>query len=118
MMKTVLGVKLHRPRVTDANLKYMGSITIDQDILDYSSLNPYEKVLIVDINNGQRFETYIISGKRGSKTICLNGAAARLVQPGDEIIIMSFVQIDQQAVKQWQPTIVLFDEANNIIEKT
>ncbi len=116
-MRTVLNAKLHRVKVTESNLNYMGSITIDQEILDYSGIKVNEKVLVVNINNGQRFETYVIPAKRGSKTICLNGAAARLVQPDDEIIVMSFMMMKDEKIDQWEPKIVFFDEDNNIIEK-
>ncbi|MFW5985469.1 MAG: aspartate 1-decarboxylase [Halanaerobiaceae bacterium] len=117
MMRTVLNAKLHRPRVTEANLKYMGSITIDREILDYSGIKVNEKVQIVDINNGHRLETYVIAGEAGSKTICLNGAAARLVQPGDKIIVMSYVIMEEEKIDQWEPKIVLFDDNNNIIDR-
>ncbi len=118
MLRTVLQAKLHRPRITEANLKYMGSITLDREILEKSGIKPHEKVQIVDINNGERFETYVIAGDNDSRTVCLNGAAARLVQPGDEIIVMSYVQIENEKIKDWEPRIVLFDEDNNIYEKS
>ena len=116
MYRTVLNAKLHRPQVTEAKLNYSGSITIDRDILDYAGINVNEKVQVVNINNGQRFETYVISGERGSGTICLNGAAARLVQPGDEVIIMSYIMLPEDEVDEWSPEIVLFDEDNNIVK--
>ena len=117
MMRTVLNSKLHRVRVTEANIEYMGSISIDSEILDYSGIMPHEKVLVVDLNNGQRLETYVIPAAEGSKEICLNGAAARLVEAGDEIIVMSFALIEDDKIKDWQPKVVFFDEENNIIEK-
>jgi aspartate 1-decarboxylase len=113
----MLKTKLHRATVTDANLQYMGSITIDQNIIEQGDILPYEKVQVVNNNNGARFETYVIPGKRGSKTICLNGAAARLVQPGDRVIIMSYVQLNEKELKDWQPKVIFFDENNNIIEQ-
>ena len=116
MVRTMLNAKLHRAHVTEANLEYMGSITIDKDILDYAGIVEYEKVQVVNINNGSRFETYVIAGERGSKTICLNGAAARLAQPGDEIIVMSYSQIKEEHIDNCDPTIVFFDENNNIVE--
>jgi len=117
MEKTVLNSKLHRVKVTDADLNYMGSITIDKNFLDYAGIHVNEKVQIVNLNNGARFETYVISGKRDSKTICLNGASARLVQPGDEIIVMSFVTMDVEEIDDWEPGIVFFDEDNNILKE-
>ena len=116
MMKSMLNSKLHRVRVTEANLEYMGSITIDKDILDYSGIYTNERVQVVNLNNGERFDTYVIPGKRGSGTICLNGAAARLAEPGDEVIIMSYVLLDEDEIKNWEPKIVFFDKDNNIIE--
>ena len=89
MFRTMLGGKIHRATVTEADLNYVGSITVDQDLLDAAGIYPNEKVAIVNNNNGERFETYTIAGKRGSGVICLNGAAARLVQKGDIVIIMS-----------------------------
>lgn len=106
--------KIHRATVTDANLNYVGSITIDEDLMDAADLLPYEKVQIVNNNNGNRFETYIITGKRGSGTICLNGAAARLVQPGDIIIIIAYAQVDEKELPTFKPRIVLVDENNKI----
>lgn len=117
MFRTVLNAKLHRVRVTEANLKYRGSITIDRDILDYSGIKVNEKVQVVNINNGRRFETYVIPGDRGTKVICLNGAAARLVQPEDEIIVMSYTMMKEDKIDGWSPKIVFFDEENNIVER-
>lgn len=117
MLRTMLKAKLHRVRVTEANLDYMGSITIDKDIMDRAAIINNEKVQVVNINNGNRFETYVIPGERGSKVICLNGAAARLVQPEDEVIIMSYVMINEVQAESWQPKVIFFDQDNNIIEK-
>jgi len=106
MMIEVLKSKIHRARVTEANLDYMGSITIDADLLDAANLIPGEKVHIVDNNNGERFETYIIEGERGSGKICLNGAAARKVQVNDVIIIMSYALMDFEEAKLFKPSVI------------
>jgi aspartate 1-decarboxylase len=116
MMRLMLKAKLHRATVTDANLEYMGSITIDEDFIERAGILPNERVQVVNNNNGERFETYVIPGERGSKTICLNGAAARLVQAGDRVIIMSYVFVDEKELESWQPEVLIFDENNNIIE--
>ena len=116
MLRTVLNAKLHRAHVTESNLKYTGSVTIDQEILDHSGIKVNEKVQVVNINNGKRFETYVIPGKRGSGIFCLNGAAARLVQPGDEIIVMSYIMLEEEKIDNWSPRIVFFDENNIIVE--
>ena len=107
--------KIHRARVVQAELDYVGSITVDQDLLDASGIFEYEKVQIVDIDNGNRFETYTIAGERGSGLICLNGAAARCVSVGDKIIIMSYAQMTPQEVKEnYHPKVVFVDENNRI----
>ena len=106
MMIQVLKSKLHCVRVTEANLNYMGSITIDEDLLDAANMIAGEKVQIVDNNNGERFETYIIKGERGSGCICLNGAAARKVQVGDTVIIISYALMDFEEAKTFTPTVV------------
>ncbi len=113
MLIEVLKSKLHCVRVTEANLNYMGSITIDEDLMDAANLIAGEKVHIVDNNNGERFETYIIKGERGSGCICLNGAAARRVQVGDVIIIMSYAQMDFEEAKSFKPTVVFPDATTN-----
>lgn len=113
MQIEVLKSKIHCCRVTEANLNYMGSITIDEDLMDAANLIAGERVYIVNNNNGERFDTYIIRGERGSGCICLNGAAARKVQVGDIVIIMSYAQMDFEEAKQWQPTIVFPDAATN-----
>lgn len=112
MMIEVLKSKLHCATVTEANLHYMGSITIDQDLMDAACMIAGEKVQIVDNNNGERFETYIIAGERGSGSICLNGAAARKVQVGDEVIIISYALMDFEEAKHFKPTVV-FPKAGN-----
>ncbi len=114
MFRTLLGGKIHRATVTQANLNYVGSITIDQDLLDAAGILVNEKVYIVNNNNGARFETYTISGERGSGMICLNGAAARLAQAGDVIIIMSYVMLSEPEIATHQPQVVLVDEHNQV----
>ena len=111
-MIEVLKSKLHCATVTEANLHYMGSITIDQDLMDAACMIAGENVQIVDNNNGERFETYIIAGERGSGSICLNGAAARKVQVGDEVIIISYALMDFEEAKHFKPTVV-FPKAGN-----
>lgn len=113
MFIEVLKSKIHRVTVTEANLNYIGSITIDEDLLDAANLIANEKVSIVDNNNGERFETYIIKGERGSGVVCLNGAAARKAQPGDVIIIMSYAMMDFEDAKTFKPTVIFPDTATN-----
>ena len=112
MMIEVLKSKLHCVKVTEANLNYMGSITIDEDLMDAANMIAGEKVHIVDNNNGERFETYIIKGERGSGCICLNGAAARLVQPDDVVIIMAYAQMTPEEARAFKPA-VIFPKAGN-----
>lgn len=109
----VLKSKIHRATVTDANLNYIGSITIDANLMDAANLVEYEKVHVLNNNNGERFETYVIRGERGSGIICLNGAAARRVQPGDIVIILSYAQIDFEAAKTFRPSVIFPDTATN-----
>lgn len=116
MFRTLLGGKIHRATVTQADLNYVGSITVDEDLLDAAGILVNEKVQIVNNNNGARLETYTIAGKRGSGVICLNGAAARLVQPGDVVIIMSYVLLSEPEISAHEPRVVLVDEANRIRE--
>lgn len=116
MFRTMMNGKIHRAHVTEANLNYVGSITIDEDILDAVGMVANEKVTIVNNNNGARFETYIIPGERGSRVVCLNGAAARLVQPGDVVIIISYVMIAEEKVASHKPKVAIMDENNNIKE--
>lgn len=116
MFRTMMKSKLHRATITDANLNYVGSITIDEDLMDLADLYANEKVQIVDNNNGARLETYTIPGPRGSGMICLNGAAARLVQPGDKIIIISYATMTDEEAKALKPKVVILDEANKPIE--
>lgn len=114
MYRTMMNAKLHNATVTEANLHYMGSITIDQALLDEVGILPHEKVQVVNNHNGARLETYVISGERGSGTICLNGAAARLVQPGDQVIIISYAMVDAAEAREHTPKVVLLDEKNRI----
>ncbi len=116
MFRTLLGGKIHRATVTQADLNYVGSITVDEDLLDAAGILVNEKVQIVNNNNGARLETYTIAGPRGSGVICLNGAAARLVQPGDVVIIMSYVLLSEPEISAHEPKVVLVDEANRIRE--
>lgn len=116
MFRTLLGGKIHRATVTQADLNYVGSITVDEDLLDAAGILVNEKVQIVNNNNGARLETYTIAGQRGSGVICLNGAAARLVQPGDVVIIMSYVLLSEPEISAHEPKVVLVDEANRIRE--
>lgn len=108
--------KIHRAVVTEANLNYVGSITIDEDLMDAADLMKNEKVQIVNNNNGNRFETYVIPGERGSGLICLNGAAARLVHPGDVVIIISYGLFERDEAKNYNPRIVFVDEKNKVVE--
>jgi aspartate 1-decarboxylase len=116
MLIEVLKSKIHCATITEANLHYMGSITIDEDLMDAANLIAGEKVAIVDNNNGERFETYIIKGERGSGCICLNGAAARKVQVGDICIIMSYALMDFEEAKTFKPTVIFPDENNGVAE--
>lgn len=108
--------KIHRATVTEANLNYMGSITIDEALLEAAGILPNEKVQVVNKTNGARFETYVIKGPRDSGVICLNGAAARLVQPGDMVIIISYAMMDRNEAAVFKPTVVLVNSRNSITE--
>ncbi len=114
MQRFMCKSKIHRATVTDANLNYEGSITIDETLMEAGNLLPYEKVQIVNNNNGARFETYVIKGARDSGTICLNGAAARLVQPGDIIIIISYVQLEENELASFEPRIITVNGENQV----
>jgi aspartate 1-decarboxylase len=111
---TVLKSKLHRAVVTDADLNYVGSITIDEDLMEAAGIVPFEKVQVVNNNNGARFETYVIKGERGSGTICVNGAAARLVQKGDVVIILSYCSVSREEAAGIRPKVILLDNQNRI----
>lgn len=114
MFRTMLKSKIHRATVTEADLNYVGSITIDEKLMEAADILPNEKVQIVNNNNGARFETYVIKGERDSGIICLNGAAARLVQPGDNVIIISYAMVDNREASALQPKIVFVDSKNAI----
>ncbi|PXW91744.1 L-aspartate 1-decarboxylase [Streptohalobacillus salinus] len=116
MYRTMMKAKLHRARVTEANLNYVGSITIDPELLEEVDILPHEKVQIVNNNNGARLETYVIAGERGSRMICLNGAAARLVEVDDTIIIVSYASVSDEELVTFSPKVGLMDADNNIIE--
>jgi aspartate 1-decarboxylase len=116
MMRKMCKSKIHRATVTDANLHYIGSISIDKNLLEKADILPYEMVQVVNINNGERFETYAIEGPAGSGTICLNGAAARLVVPGDLVIILAYGMFDEAELQGWEPAIVHVDGVNRIVE--
>lgn len=115
MYRTMMKSKLHRATVTEANLNYVGSITIDQDLMELIDVYENEKVQIVDNNNGARFETYVIPGERGSGVICLNGAAARLVQPGDKVIIISYGMMTSEEARNYKPLIAILDDNNKVV---
>src|SRR3954451_2428277 len=117
MRRRMMKSKVHRATVTDANLHYVGSVTVDQDLMDAADLVEFEQVAVVDIDNGARLETYVIAGERGSGDICLNGAAARLVSPGDKVIIISYAEYDSEELKGYAPTIVHVDRANRLIDE-
>lgn len=110
----VLKSKIHRATVTEADLNYVGSITIDEELLDAANMIEGEKVLVVNVNNGERLETYIIRGKRGSQTICMNGPAARKVAAGDVIIIISFASMDFEEAKTFKPRVIFPDASNRL----
>lgn len=118
MTITMLKAKIHRATVTQAELDYVGSITVDVDLLEQAGIFEYEKVQIVDINNGARFETYTIAGERGSGVMCLNGAAARMVQTGDKIILMAYAQVSPEEAKGLRPTVLFVDERNQVTKVT
>ena len=117
MQRFMLKSKIHRARVTDANLDYEGSITIDSGLLDASDIIPYEKVEIYNVSNGERFSTYAIKGEKGSGVICINGAAARKAYRGDIIIIASYVNVDDSATRDWKPKCVYMDDKNQPVNK-
>ncbi len=114
MLRYMLKSKIHRAIVTDADLNYVGSITLDKDLMDAAQIIANEKVTIVNNNNGERFETYVIEGERGSKTVCLNGAAARLVQRGDVVIILTYTILDDKECKDYKPALVYMNDTNDI----
>ncbi|AXR74621.1 MULTISPECIES: aspartate 1-decarboxylase [Auritidibacter] len=115
MLRTMFHAKIHRATVTEANLNYVGSVTIDQDLLDAAGILPGELVSIVDITNGARLETYTIAGQRGTRVLGINGAAAHLVHPGDLVILIAYAQMDDEEARTYEPTVVHVDEQNNIL---
>ena len=116
MLQEFLFSKIHRATVTDANLNYVGSITIDETLLKATNMREWQKVDILDVDNGERFQTYIIKGEPDSGCICLNGAAARKVQPGDKVIIITYANLTPEEIKTHKPTVVIVDEKNKIKE--
>ncbi|GHV46955.1 aspartate 1-decarboxylase [Clostridia bacterium] len=114
MQLTMLKSKIHRAAVTEARLDYIGSITVDEELLEAAGIIEYEKVQIADCNNGERFETYVIAGERGSGTVCLNGAAARLVNCGDKIIIMAYCTLEANEAASHKPKVVFIGDGNKI----
>lgn len=112
----MLKAKLHRLRVTQADLYYEGSITIDEELLDTAGILPYEQVQVVNVNNGSRLETYTIPGDPGERTVCLNGPAARLAAPGDQVIVIAYADLKPNEAQQHHPRVVLVDEENNVAE--
>ena len=118
MTITMLKAKIHRATVTQAELDYVGSITVDMGLLEQAGIREYEKVQIVDVNNGSRFETYTIAGERGSGVMCLNGAAARMVQTGDKIILMAYAQVTPEEASELRPTVLFVDEKNKVTKVT
>jgi aspartate 1-decarboxylase len=116
MFRTLLFAKIHRATVTAANIDYAGSITVDCSLLKASGIRPYERVQVVDVDNGRRLETYVIAGPEGSGAIELNGAAARLVQVGDKVIIMAYALMPEPVPEDWMPCILLMDDRNRVVE--
>lgn len=114
----MLKAKIHRATVTQAELDYVGSITVDGELLEQAGIYEYEKVQIVDVSNGARFETYTIAGERGSGIMCLNGAAARMVQTGDKIILMAYAQVSPEEAAGLKPVVLFVDEQNRVTKKT
>lgn len=114
MRRTLMKSKLHRATVTMADLDYVGSITIDRDLMDAADLLPHERVQVLDVTNGARLETYVIEGEPGSGTIGINGAAAHLVHPGDVVLIVSFAEFEEDEARTWEPTVVLVDAENRV----
>src|SRR3954464_8968434 len=114
MLLNLLKAKIHRAKVTEANLAYEGSITIDKNLLEASNIYAHEQVHVVDIDNGNRFVTYVIEGKPGSGVMCVNGAAARLVSPGDRIIVIAYCHVTKEEARDFRPRVVLVDDKNGI----
>lgn len=117
MLQEFLFSKIHRATVTDANLEYVGSVTIAEDLMQAAQLKEWQKVEILNINNGERFQTYVIKGEAHTGTICINGAAARKVQKGDKVIIVAYAQFSPEELNQFKPTIVIVDNDNRIVNE-
>ncbi|UOO37503.1 aspartate 1-decarboxylase [Oscillospiraceae bacterium CM] len=115
MLLFMLKAKLHRATVTQADIHYVGSVTIDKSLLQQAGILPGEKVQIVNLNNGERFETYTIEGEADSGVVCVNGAAARLVQPGDKVIIIAYAMMDESEAKTFKPNVLILDDANHVV---
>jgi aspartate 1-decarboxylase len=115
MRRVMMKSKIHRATATEANLDYVGSLTVDRDLMDAADLLPHEKVQIVDIDNGSRLETYVIEGERGSGVIGINGAAAHLVHPGDTVIVISYAEMEDAEAREHSPTVVFVDERNRVV---
>lgn len=118
MTRFMFKSKIHRAVITQAELYYQGSLTIDEELMEAADLLPYEKVSVVNVNNGERFETYVITGERGSGVICLNGAAARKGSVGDEVIIISYASMTSEEARTYKPAIVMVDKRNRILSRT
>ena len=118
MLRLMLRAKIHRATVTDANLAYEGSLTIDEALIETAGILPYEQVMVSNLNNGERFETYVIPGRRNSGIICLNGPTARKGLAGDRIVIFCYEYFNEQELKKYKPVIVKVDEKNQILKKT
>ena len=118
MQRIMFKSKIHRATITEANLYYEGSFTIDEELMEEADILPYEKISVVNINNGERFETYVIPGERGKRQFCLNGAAARKGTVGDQVIVISFANLNEDELKNFKPTVLLVDKNNNILEKS
>ena len=117
MRRRMMKSKIHRATVTDANLHYVGSVTVDEDLLEAADILEFEQVAIVDVDNGARLETYTIAGPRGSGVVCLNGAAARLVSPGDTVIVISYADYDREELEHYEPVVVHVDTENRQIDE-
>lgn len=118
MQIELLKSKIHMARVTESNIHYEGSLTIDEELMDEAGMREYERILVGNITNGNRFETYVIKGERGSGLICLNGATARLGEVGDTLIILAFARMDEDEAKQFQPRIIVLDQENHVVKRS
>jgi len=116
MLRSMLKAKLHMARVTEANLEYMGSLTVDRDLMDAVGMVPNEQVHVANLANGERFTTYLFEGKRGSGVMCVNGAAAHLAKEGDRIIVMTYASLDESEIADHRPRVAILDEGNRILE--